>query len=183
MIRSLCSLLIVLMLAACSAQSQTGSNTAVQEEAEQAKVHPNSGLAIIDVTVISGGKEHIFRTEVAQTPQQQARGMMFRTEMGDNEAMLFPAEVPAPRSFWMKNTPLSLDIIFIAADGKIANIAERTEPYSEKSNLSNGPVTDVLELRGGRSQELGIAAGDTVTWTLDDRVSDAPSGAAAKSEQ
>ncbi|MEP2736623.1 MAG: DUF192 domain-containing protein [Erythrobacter sp.] len=161
-----------LLLAGCSAQPQANAAATSPDTPAKASAHPTSGLAITDVTVKSGGKDHIFRTELAITPEQQARGMMFRTEMGDNEAMLFPSELPAPRSFWMKNTPLSLDIIFIGPDGTISNIAERTEPYSEKSNLSDGPTIAVLELRGGRSKELGIGPGDAVTWSIPDAVSD-----------
>lgn len=159
-------LICVSLLAACSAQPQANAASASPDTQTAENVHPSSGLAIIDVAVKSGDQTHTFRTEVAETPQQQARGMMFRTEMGDDEAMLFPSDLPAPRSFWMKNTPLSLDIIFIGPDGTISNIAERTEPYSEKSNLSDGPAIAVLELRGGRSEELGIGPGDKVIWEL-----------------
>lgn len=154
------------LIAACSTQPQANAAAASPDTQAAESVHPTSGLAIIDVTVQSGEQTHTFRTEIAATPQQQARGMMFRTEMGDNEAMLFPSDLPAPRSFWMKNTPLSLDIVFIKQDGTISNIAERTEPYSEKSNLSDGPVIAVLELRGGRAEELGIGPGDKVIWEL-----------------
>ena len=87
--------------------------------------------------------------------------MMFRTEMGDDEGMLFPSYVPQARSFWMKNTPLPLDIIFIGPNKRITNI-EAGVPYSTDSVFSDGPALAVFEIRGGLSEELGIGAGDLV---------------------
>jgi uncharacterized membrane protein (UPF0127 family) len=78
----------------------------------------------------------------------------------------YPAEGGPPReaSFWMKNTPTPLDILFIRTDGTIATIAENTVPFSEAQVRSREPVGAVLELVGGRTAELGIAEGDKVTW-------------------
>ena len=89
---------------------------------------------------------------------------MFRTELGDFEGMIFPYDGTRAQSFWMKNTPLPLDIIFIGPDRRISNIAAMAEPYSLESVYSVGPVLGVLELRGGRAQELGIEPGDLVEW-------------------
>ncbi len=152
------------IVAACSpgegatATAQTPAATAAPAR------HPVSGLQVIDLVVDRGGKRLPFRVELADTPEAQARGLMFRTSLGDNEGMLFPSEVPAPRSFWMKNTPLSLDIIFVGADGRISNIAANTVPYSLDSVPSAGFAIAVLELRAGRAAELGIVPGDKVTW-------------------
>ncbi|WP_069309272.1 DUF192 domain-containing protein [Porphyrobacter sp. LM 6] len=152
------------IVAACSpgegatATAQTPAATAAPAR------HPVSGLQVIDLVVDRGGKRLPFRVELADTPEAQARGLMFRTSLGDNEGMLFPSEVPAPRSFWMKNTPLSLDIIFVGADGRISNIAANTVPYSLDSVPSAGFAIAVLELRAGRAAELGIVPGDTVSW-------------------
>lgn len=132
----------------------------------EAGTHPVSGLTVIPVVVENGDKRHVFKAELAITPEAQARGLMFRTELGDDEGMLFPSDLPAPRSFWMKNTPLSLDIIFIGTDSRISNIAANTVPYSLDSVLSEGPTIAVLELRAGRAAELGIAAGDRVSWEI-----------------
>lgn len=128
--------------------------------------HPLSGLEVIDLVVESQSGSHAFRVELADTPEAQQRGLMFRTELGENEGMLFPSERPQMRSFWMKNTPLSLDIIFIGPDGRILNIAANTVPYSLESVVSAGPASAVLELRGGRAAQLGIAPGDKVSFTL-----------------
>lgn len=121
------------------------------------------------VTVESGGGRHVFKVDVARTPVEQQRGLMFRTNIPADGGMLFapyPAEGGGPReaSFWMKDTPSPLDIIFIRADGTIAHIAENTVPFSEDPVKSGEPVSAVLEINGGRSAELGIAVGDKVSW-------------------
>lgn len=155
-------------LAACSPGE--GATARAQAPAAQATatntVHPVSGLQVIDLVVERGGKKLPFKVELAASPEAQARGLMFRTELGDNEGMLFPSDMPQPRSFWMKNTPLSLDIIFIGADGRVLNIAADTVPYSLDSVTSNGPASAVLELRAGRAKALGIVAGDRVVYAL-----------------
>ena len=107
---------------------------------------------------------HQFRAELADTKELQARGLMHRTELGPNDAMLFPNEQPTARSFWMKNTPIPLDIIFVGTDGRISNIAAMAEPYSEDPVYSIGSVSAVLEIGGGRAEELGIEPGDQVSW-------------------
>lgn len=121
------------------------------------------------VTIASANGRHVFLVERAVTPAQQAQGLMYRTDLKPDGGMLFhpyPAEGGAPReaSFWMKNTPTPLDILFIRADGTIATIAENTVPYSAAEVKSREPVAAVLELVGGRTAELGIAEGDKVTW-------------------
>ena len=128
---------------------------------QHARAAPLEPLAI--ETAI--GLRH-FQVEVMRSDGDRARGLMFRTELGDNEGMLFPSAVPEMRSFWMKNTPLSLDIIFVGPDGRILNIAADTVPYSLDSVRSIGPASAVLELRAGRAKELGIVPGDRVNWNL-----------------
>ncbi|MEX0341444.1 MAG: DUF192 domain-containing protein [Erythrobacter sp.] len=148
---------------ACSPQSQAESSAATPE-AVVAAVHPVSGLALAPLTVTTDAERIEFTVEVADTPEAQARGLMFRTELGDFEGMIFPYDGTTAQSFWMKNTPLPLDIIFIGPDRRISNIAAMTEPYSLDSVYSVGPVLGVLELRGGRAAELGIEPGDLVEW-------------------
>jgi uncharacterized membrane protein (UPF0127 family) len=121
---------------------------------------------VIDLVVESGAKRLTFKVELAASGQAQMKGLMFRTALGDDEGMLFPAPVPEQRSFWMKNTPLSLDIIFVGPDGRISNIAANTVPYSLDSVRSKGPASAVLELRAGRAAALGIVPGDKVSWKL-----------------
>lgn len=156
-------------LMACSpgAEGANAGSPAVEGAGDDTSArHPESGLAIIDLAVVSGDKRHTFRVELADTPQAQAKGLMFRTALGDNEGMLFPSDVPDIRSFWMKNTPIPLDIIFIGLEGEVINIAANTEPYSLESVYSEGIASAVLELRGGRAAELGIKPGDKVEYQL-----------------
>ena len=89
---------------------------------------------------------------------------MYRKSLGPREGMIFPYDPPQPVGFWMKNTLIPLDMIFIRADGTIANIAANTVPMSEVPVVSEGNVAAVLEIAGGRSAELGIKAGDKVHW-------------------
>lgn len=157
-----------MMLAACSS-AQPGSaqaTDATSAREEQAPgVHPVSGLRIIDVSIKTAERTIVFKTELADTPEAQARGLMFRTELADDEAMIFPSDTPEPRSFWMKNTPLPLDIIFIGTDGRITNI-ENAVPYSLDSVPSAGLATAVFEIRGGLAEKLGIELGDKVEYAL-----------------
>jgi uncharacterized membrane protein (UPF0127 family) len=151
----------LLALAACSPQAGEPSPT----PAAQATVHPISGLEVIPLTVTpAGGQAHALRVEVARSPQEQAHGLMFRTEMGADEGMLFPYDQPRILSFWMKNTVLSLDIVFIGPDHRVINVADHAVPYSEASLTSDSPAIAVLELKAGRAEALGIARGTKVDW-------------------
>lgn len=118
----------------------------------------------IPLTIDTHEGERRFTVEVARTDEQQRRGLMFRETLGRDRGMLFPYAVPAPQSFWMRNTISSLDLIFIGADGRITNIAARTTPLSLDPIPSIGPVIGVLEIDGGLAAELGIEPGDRVSW-------------------
>ncbi|MCD2322434.1 DUF192 domain-containing protein [Sphingomonas sp. IC-56] len=142
-----------------------GCATAAQS-VSTAPAQPSAGRMIVTVQTASG--PHQFKVEVARTQAQQSRGLMFRTDIPADGGMLFvpyPAEGP-PReaSFWMKNTPSPLDIIFIRKNGTIASIAANVEPFSETPVKSGEVVSAVLEINGGRAAELGIRIGDTVRW-------------------
>jgi uncharacterized protein len=101
---------------------------------------------------------HLITAELAVSPQQQATGMMFRTQMGANEAMLFVEEQASQRCFWMHNTLLPLSIAFVADDGTIVNIAEM-QPKSDESHCSARPVRYALEMNRGWFSKRGIKAG------------------------
>lgn len=116
------------------------------------------------LTITSNGRDHRFTVEVARTGEEQAMGLMYRNALAPDRGMIFPMNPPRNASFWMRNTLIPLDMIFVRADGTIANIAENTVPYSEEPVMSDGPVAAVLEIAGGRSAELGIKAGDKVKW-------------------
>jgi uncharacterized protein len=100
--------------------------------------------------------------EIADDEAERNRGLMFRETLADGSGMLFDFPEPEHASFWMRNTPLSLDIIFIGTDGRILNIAEYTTPYSDEPVSAVGLTRGVLELRGGQARALGIRAGDRV---------------------
>jgi len=105
---------------------------------------------------------HRFEVEVARTPEQQSLGLMYRAEMAADHGMIFHYSFPQSVGFWMKNTYISLDLIFILPDGTIADIAHDTQPHSLQTINSPGWVAGVLELNGGLSETLGIEAGDIV---------------------
>ncbi|WP_432201853.1 DUF192 domain-containing protein [Erythrobacter sp. W53] len=159
-------LLAALVVAACSPQAdaQASATPAPANSEIGSAIHPVSGLRVTPLTITAAGQVHSFDVEVAATDEEQAQGYMFRTEIGDFEGMIFPSKTPQLRSFWMKNTPLPLDIIYIGVDSRILNIHAMTTPYSLESYASDGPAIAVLELRGGRAEELGIEPGDLVQW-------------------
>ncbi|MFN3835188.1 MAG: DUF192 domain-containing protein [Glycocaulis sp.] len=107
-----------------------------------------------------------FIAEIADTPDSRQRGMMFRESMAPDAAMLFDFEVEQPVAIWMANTLISLDIIFVRADGTIAKIIAHAQPLSRRSLPSDFPVLGVIEIAGGRAGELGIAPGDLVRHPL-----------------
>jgi uncharacterized membrane protein (UPF0127 family) len=152
---------LFLALAACS---QPSAATAPTPASAVPATHPISGLDVIPLTISQNGKTHAFRVEMARTMEQQQKGLMFRTSMGPDEGMLFPSDMPEPRSFWMKNTVIPLDIVFIGPDHLITNIAAGAVPYSLDPIPSSGPAIAVLELNGGRAAQLGITPGARVTW-------------------
>lgn len=157
----------ILVLAACSpavGKGGTAPSPASAAATSQPSVHPESGLAVIPLSVHHDGKQHKFRVEVARTTEEQAKGLMFRTAMGADEGMLFPFDPPRDASFWMKNTVIPLDIVFIGTDGKVLNISANAAPYSLEPRSSAGVTKAVLELNGGRAAALGIAPGARVEW-------------------
>jgi uncharacterized protein len=123
------------------------------------------GLQTSIVTIQQGNTKHKFTAEVAITPAEQAQGLMNRTDLADDAAMLFPFENPKIASFWMKNTLIPLDMFFIRADGTIDRIAENTIPNSEMPVASGREVSAVLEVKGGTAARLKIDENAIITWT------------------
>ena len=155
---------LLLLLPACT-QAAAPNPTPAPATAAPAAVHPTSGLPVIVLKAAPvGGAPHTFRVEVARSEAEQSRGLMFRTQMGADEGMIFPYDPPHTVSFWMKNTVIPLDIVFIGTDRRVLNIAANAVPYSEQGLWSSGPVSAVLELNGGRAQQLGIVAGTPIQW-------------------
>ncbi|GJE55496.1 MULTISPECIES: DUF192 domain-containing protein [Methylobacterium] len=109
---------------------------------------------------------HAFKVEVMRNDADRARGLMFRKAMAADRGMLFDFEQVQPVNMWMKNTYLSLDMVFIRPDGTIARIAADTEPLSTKVIASGEPILAVLELNAGTTDKLGIRPGDRVEHAL-----------------
>ncbi len=109
---------------------------------------------------------HVFAVEMARTEEERRTGLMYRKSLPEGRGMLFDFSPPQEVTMWMKNTFVSLDMIFIAADGRILRIAENTEPESTKTISSRGPAKGVLEVVAGTARKLGIAPGDRVGHPL-----------------
>lgn len=166
--RSLLFILLVLtpagLLAACSA----GENPSPPAGTAQAD---STATQTIDFRV--DGQLRLVRDgqtleqldiEIADNDSSRARGLMQRNDLPEKSGMLFVFPDESERAFWMANTPLALDLLFIRADGSIHNIRRYVQPMSPENVTSDGPVMYVLELEAGQSDALGIVEGDTITW-------------------
>jgi len=158
--------MVLLIMAACNASPDT-KNEAAQIPAGDAPV----ALQIRDAS----GEQHSFTVELAIDDLSQQHGLMGRRALPDDHGMLFPFPVPRTASFWMKDTPLALDLLFIRPDGTIAAILPG-QPYDLHPISAGEPVSAVLEIRQGRAQALGLAPGDRVRW------GDCPDAAASPGE-
>ena len=118
------------------------------------------------LALVTGTAEHIIQVEITSTPEEKAMGLMFRTSLADDAGMLFPYTPPQEATMWMRNTYISLDMIFIRADGVIHRIEANTEPFSERVIASRGSVAAVLELKAGSAARLGLKPGDRVRHPL-----------------
>jgi uncharacterized membrane protein (UPF0127 family) len=107
--------------------------------------------------------KHPFVVEVARTAEQQERGLMFRRTLAPDRGMIFPYDPPQDVAFWMRNTLIPLDMVFIRADGTIARITT-AKPLDETPVPSGEPIAAVLEIAGGRAAELKVKEGDKVSW-------------------
>ena len=115
------------------------------------------------LTIRSDTGEHHFTVEVVDTPESRAHGLMYRQELAENAGMLFDFKEERPVSFWMRNTFIPLDMLFIEADGTVLNIHANARPHDTTGIPSAGPVQFVLEIPGNRAFELGIEPGDQVS--------------------
>jgi uncharacterized protein len=161
------AIVTLLALSACSTAGDATARKANLRGCDAGKALSSSpaGLQQVRLCIVSADKTRSYDVEVAASHEQQEKGLMYRTEIADNAGMIFPFPEARTASFWMKNTYIPLDIIFIRANGSIENIAENATPYSTDPIYANAPVTAVLELRGGLTGELGIKAGDKIIWS------------------
>lgn len=139
-----------ILLSLCLLAASADMGTAVAAAAER----------VLPKTTVVIDTDHgpvTFTVEIAADPASQERGLMFRKSMAPNAGMLFDFHAAQQVAFWMKNTILSLDMIFIRANGTISSVAPMAQPFSETSIPSAEPVRAVLEINGGRAAALGIA--------------------------
>ncbi|KQZ22143.1 DUF192 domain-containing protein [Caulobacter sp. Root1472] len=121
---------------------------------------PSSKLDTVEILTSRGRAK--FTVELAVTRAEQARGLMFRKALAPDRGMLFPYKPPQRAAFWMRNTLIPLDILYIAPDGRVLSIARNAVPHDETPIPSGGVVGGVLEIPGGRAAQLGILPGDRV---------------------
>lgn len=116
------------------------------------------------LTIHSKSGDHRFQVELVDTPDTRAKGLMYRQELAPDAGMLFDFKEEREVSFWMMNTFIPLDMLFISSDGVIRTIHVNAKPHDPTSIPSKAPVQFVLEIPGGRTSELGIEPGDTVSY-------------------
>jgi uncharacterized protein len=143
-------LITLLVLAGCSTSNGAGDS--------------GENAFRIPVSVETPSGVVIFQAEIADSPSERQKGLMFREQMGEKEGMLFLFAEESPRSFWMRNTLIPLDMIFVRADRTILGIVENAEPKTDTSRGVEGASQFVLEINGGASKKLGIEAGQTITF-------------------
>jgi uncharacterized membrane protein (UPF0127 family) len=127
---------------------------------------PQLDLPTQSITIDSALGPQRFKVQLATDWPEQEKGLMYRKQMPPNEGMLFDFHLPVMMSFWMKNTYIPLDIVFIRADGTVSSIAANAKPRSLKAIRSTEPVQAVLEINGGRAAALGIREGAKVHSTI-----------------
>jgi len=118
------------------------------------------------LTIVTSSGPHAFAVEMMRTPAQLEKGLMFRRFLPADRGMLFDFKVEQPVMMWMKNTYISLDMIFIGKSGRVISIATDTEPLSEHIIPSGGPVLAVLEVNAGTAAKIGLKIGDKVRGLL-----------------
>ena len=128
--------------------------------------HRRSAGGKATIEIVSKSGVHAFDVELATNEDERARGLMFRKQLPEGHGMLFDFKTDQPVAFWMHNTYISLDMIFIRGDGRILRIAENAKPLSDRLIPSGGPVRAVLEVIAGTARKLGIAPGDRVAGAI-----------------
>jgi uncharacterized protein len=118
------------------------------------------------IQIVSASGVHAFTVELAATDAEREKGLMFRKELPEGQGMLFDFQQDQPVAFWMHNTLISLDMLFIRGDGRIMRIAENAKPESDDLIPSGVPVRGVLEVIAGTARAMGIKPGDRVTGSF-----------------
>jgi len=141
------------MLVACG-RSGRADASGFTREGELRFVRGDTTLSVIDI-------------EIADDDAQRTRGLMYRERMDEDRGMLFVFPEAGPRRFWMKHTPLSLDMLFVSAEGEILAIVEHTTPYSQKGVNCTQDALYVVEVNAGYTAAHGIRPGDGIEWRFE----------------
>jgi uncharacterized membrane protein (UPF0127 family) len=156
------------LLRAAYAALLLGAATAIADPAAaplDLATWPRAALEVVQRGA-DGPRRFRFDVWVADTPERGEQGLMFVRDLPAGRGMIFPFPKARVVSFWMKNTYIELDMLFIAAGGKVVKIIERAAPLRLDLLSSDVPVTGVLELRGGEAAFLGLKVGDEVSWKV-----------------
>jgi uncharacterized membrane protein (UPF0127 family) len=127
---------------------------------------PSQAAGRATIEIVSSTGVHAFSVQLATNEAERERGLMFVKSLPEGQGMLFDFKRDQPVSFWMHNTYIPLDMIFIAGDGRIMHIAENAKPLSDDLIPSQYPVRAVLEVIGGTAEKLGIKPGDRVSGSI-----------------
>ncbi|MBY6240327.1 DUF192 domain-containing protein [Methylosinus sp. Sm6] len=122
--------------------------------------------AVEPLEIVTATGSHRLRVEVARTQKEREKGLMFRTSLPEDGGMLFDFREERPVAMWMKNTPLSLDMIFVGRDGRVVSLALGAEPYSERIISSGAPALAVIEVSAGVAERLSVSVGDEVRHSM-----------------
>lgn len=132
--------------------------------AQSMTIEPLTQFPRTTLDIVARGHHDRFEVWIANTPLRQEQGLMFVRDLPASQGMLFPQDSPQVAHFWMKNTYIPLDMVFIGEDRRIAKIIANAHPFSLGVLSSDVPVIAVLEIRGGEAQRLGMRVGDKVSW-------------------
>lgn len=124
-------------------------------------VCPSQGLKQVPITLVTSTGRHAYRLEVAATADEQQCGLMYRKKMKQQAGMIFPFSPPRPATFWMENTFLPLDLIFVGPDSRVISVGNG-KPFSRDMIDSNGVAASVVELNAGEAKRIGLKVGDKV---------------------
>lgn len=161
----------LLSLFACLALGMFGASGALAQALDETPRCPsppaNDAVAFrgpIPITVSTGLGRYVFSTEVAYENAERARGMMFRESLEPDQGMLFVANADSVESFYMRNTCVSLDLVWVSADFRVVGVTADAVPFDESPILAPEPVRYVFEIPGGRAAEIGLQAGDVLMF-------------------
>lgn len=171
--RLVLALLLVGTLVRCTSESSPDASSDASAEGTQETVDPEEAIPFDtegELAILQDGDTTVtLQIEIAETDSARTRGMMQRTGFpSETSGMLFPFPEETPRGFWMANTPVALDLLFISADSQIVSISKYATPFSSETIQSGAPAQYVLETPAGFADSYGVVEGDRVRWRRTD---------------